>query len=60
MIALGIDSIPFVHVCNKIGIKMSTVNYQVKNKIFKSLHSPGFKSLKKSSDRILILIKKII
>lgn len=60
MIALGINSIPFVHVCNKIGIKMSTVNYQVKNKIFKSLHLPGFKSLKKSSNVIKDLIDKII
>ncbi|MCK4281930.1 MAG: hypothetical protein KAX10_07435, partial [Candidatus Lokiarchaeota archaeon] len=60
MIALGINSIPFVHVCNKIGIKMSTVNYQVKNKIFKSLHLPGFISLRKSSNVIKDLIDKII
>lgn len=60
MIALGINSIPFVHVCNKIGIKMSTVNYQVKNKIFKSLHLLGFISLRKSTDVIKDLIDKII
>lgn len=60
LIAIEINDIPYVQICKKIGIKMSTVNYQVKNKIFNEMNISGFESLKKSSNKIRKLINKII
>ena len=43
-------------ICTKLGIKMSTIQFQVKNRIFKRLKVDGFVSLKKSAD----LLRKIL
>ncbi len=56
MMIMDIDDLPYVKVCRKIGIEMSSVQYQVKNKIFRTLHIPGFISLKRSCN----IIKKVI
>lgn len=56
MIARDINSISISHICDKIGIKMSTINYQVKNHIFGKKRISGFRSLVNSSD----LIKEVV
>jgi hypothetical protein len=46
-------------ICNRIGIRMSTVQAQVKKKIFEKLQVEGFVSLIKSSDVLVRVMKKL-
>lgn len=56
IIGLDVEDISVSNICDKIGIRMSTINYQVKNKIFEKMRISGFSSLIKSS----ILIKNLV
>ncbi len=49
IIGLDINTVSVSKLCEKIGIKMSTINYQVKYKIINKLNISGFKSLIRSS-----------
>lgn len=46
------DTIRINKVCEKIGISQSSIIYQIKNKLFKTLRISGFKNLTNSKDLI--------
>ena len=46
-------------ICNRLGIRMSTVQVQVKKKLFQKFKVEGFVSLIKSSDLLVKLINKL-
>lgn len=46
-------------ICNHLGIRMSTIQSQVKQKIFKRFKVEGFQSLIKSSDLLREILKKL-
>ncbi len=60
LIAKDINSISISRICDKIGIKMSTINYQVKNHIFVKKKISGFKSLVNSSDLIKEVVEGVV
>ena len=55
-IKLDIEDVTLKEICNEFGIAASTVQYQVKNKLFKHFHFEGFKGLLNSAH----LIKKLL
>ncbi len=57
VIVKDISSVSISRICDKIGIKMSTINYQVKNHIFGKKKIAGFRSLINSSNLIKELVK---
>ena len=56
VLALDIDSVSVSNICDKLEIRMSTINYQMKRKIFETMEKPGFTSLMKSS----VLVKDLV
>jgi len=50
------DKVTVSAICNRLGIQMSTIQSQVKKKIFERFRVPGFLSLIKSAD----LLKKVV
>ena len=58
IIAMGLERYNYSQICESIGIAPSTVIYQIKNKLFNSLHIPGFQSVSKSREMIKDLIMK--
>ena len=50
------DVVNVSSVCNRLGIRMSTIQFQVKRRIFEQLHIDGFVSLVRSSN----LIKEVM
>ena len=46
-------------ICNRIGIKMSTIQVQVKKHIFNKFKADGFKSLVKSSNILKTIMRKL-
>lgn len=60
MIAKDINSVSISSICDKIGIKMSTINYQVKNHIFSKKKISGFRSLVNSSNLIKEVIEGVV
>jgi len=58
--AKNINSVSISSICDKIGIKMSTINYQVKNHIFGKKRISGFKSLVNSSKLIKEVIEGVV
>jgi len=57
VIVKEIRSVSISRICDKIGIKMSTINYQVKNHIFGKKKNAGFRSLINSSNLIRDIVK---
>ncbi len=47
------------YICEKLGIRMSTIQSQVKKHIFKRLNVSGFKSLVRSSDLLREIMEKM-
>jgi len=45
--------------CNMLGIKMSTIHFQIKKRIFERFNNSGFVSLVKSSGILIKIIKKL-
>ena len=60
VIAKNIDSVSISRICDKIGIRMSTINYQVKNHIFSKKKISGFRSLVNSSNLIKEVIEGVV
>ncbi len=60
VIAKNIDSVSISRICDKIGIRMSTINYQVKNHIFLKMNISGFTSLKKSYRLIKNVVENMV
>jgi len=60
IIAKDINSVSISSICDKIGIKMSTINYQVKNHIFGKKRISGFRSLVNSSKLIKEVIEGVV
>ncbi len=52
LIGLNLNIITISKICNHIGIKMCSVNYQIGSTLFGKLKVPGFESTVKSSDLI--------
>jgi hypothetical protein len=44
------DQVSINAICNLLGIRMSTIQFQVKHRLFEKLHVDGFITLKKSTD----------
>ncbi|MFX0073134.1 MAG: hypothetical protein ACFFAO_18805 [Candidatus Hermodarchaeota archaeon] len=53
------DEISVSSICNKMDIKMSTIQSQVKTRIFEQFKVSGFTTLVKSSDALRELMKKL-
>ncbi|MHA2325814.1 MAG: hypothetical protein ACXACB_10460 [Promethearchaeota archaeon] len=53
------DQINVSNICNLLDIKMSTIQSQVKRRIFEKFKVPGFKSLVKSSNLLKEFLKKL-
>ncbi len=53
------DKVSISSICNRLGIRMSTVQSQVKKRIFEKFKADGFISLIKSSDILVQLMKKL-
>ncbi|TFG08626.1 MAG: hypothetical protein EU539_01810 [Promethearchaeota archaeon] len=53
------DKISVSSICDKLDIKMSTIQSQVKKKIFKQFKVPGFTTLVRSSEALKKIIKKM-
>lgn len=60
MLFLDINKVSVSNVCEKLGIRMSTINYQVKNKIFDTMNKPGFTSLIKSQMLVKDLVMEMV
>ena len=56
MIVMDIKDPKIAEICADLGFVQSAVNYQIKNKIFKRLHIPGFQTVTRSKDLIIRLI----
>ncbi|MEJ2280271.1 MAG: hypothetical protein P8Y70_21365 [Candidatus Lokiarchaeota archaeon] len=53
------DNINVNSLCQMLGIRMSTIQSQVKRKIFQRLKIPGFQSLVRSSDLLKTIMEKL-
>jgi len=53
------DKVSISSICNRLGIRMSTVQSQVKKRIFERFKAEGFISLIKSSDILVQLMEKL-
>lgn len=53
------DKVSVSAICNRLGIRMSTVQTQVNKKIFEKFHVEGFVSLIKSSNLLVRVMKKL-
>ncbi|MEJ2252281.1 MAG: hypothetical protein P8Y97_21785 [Candidatus Lokiarchaeota archaeon] len=53
------DNINVSSLCQMLGIRMSTIQSQVKGKIFQRLKIPGFQSLVRSSDLLKTIMEKL-
>jgi hypothetical protein len=59
LIGSKIEEVTVSAICNRLGIRMSTIQAQVKKKIFKRFKVEGFVSLIKSSDLLIKIIEKL-
>jgi hypothetical protein len=59
LICSRIEEVTVSAICNRLGIRMSTIQAQVKKKIFKRFNVEGFVSLIKSSDLLIKIIEKL-
>jgi len=53
------DKVSISSICNRLGIRMSTIQSQVKKRIFERFQGEGFISLIKSSDILVRLMKRL-
>ncbi|MFX1490520.1 MAG: hypothetical protein ACFFBI_15320 [Promethearchaeota archaeon] len=53
------EDITVCSICNVLNIKMSTIQFQVKNRIFETFKVPGFTSLVRSSDLLKGFMKRV-
>lgn len=53
------DEVSVHSLCKKLGIRMSTIQFQVRERIFKGLKVDGFESLVRSRDLLRMIIEKL-
>ncbi|MFX0138058.1 MAG: TFIIB-type zinc ribbon-containing protein [Candidatus Hodarchaeota archaeon] len=59
LLCSGNEKITVSAICNRLGIRMSTIQSQVKRKVFDRFKVEGFISLIKSSDLLVQIMKKL-
>lgn len=59
LICSGSEKVSVSAICTRFGVRMSTVQTQVRSKIFERFHVKGFVSLIKSSDILVKIMEKL-
>ncbi len=59
LICLGNTKVSVSAICSRLGVRMSTIQSQVKKRIFDQFHVNGFVSLIKSSDLLIKIMEKL-
>ena len=59
LICLGNTKVSVSAICSRLGVRMSTIQSQVKKRIFDQFHINGFVSLIRSSDLLIKIMKKL-
>ena len=59
LICVGNTKVSVSAICSRLGVRMSTIQSQVKKRIFDEFHINGFVSLMRSSDLLIKFMKKL-